>query len=121
MWALQLFQLGIFNPQLTDQAANVLDMMEFDGKDGVLQKISENGSVYRQLREYQQLALTLAAKADPQMAEELAQKIDGAAGGGVPLSGGKRAKSGSFLKSAEAGTGRVDSARSQSRQASQPS
>ena len=119
--ALQLFQLGIFNPQLTDQAANVLDMMEFDGKDGVLQKISENGSVYRQLREYQQLALTLAAKADPQMAEELAQKIDGAAGGGVPLSGGKRAKSGSFLKSAEAGTGRVDSARSQSRQASQPS
>lgn len=41
--ALQLFKLGLFNPQLSQQAAVCLGMMEFKGKEQVLQKIAENG------------------------------------------------------------------------------
>ena len=31
--ALQFFQLGFFNPQMTDQTLMCLEMMDFDGKD----------------------------------------------------------------------------------------
>ena len=37
--ALQLFKLGFFNPALQQQAAVCLDLMDFDGKDTVLQKL----------------------------------------------------------------------------------
>ena len=73
--ALQFFQLGFFNPQMTDQALMALDMMDFDGKDGVVQKVSQNGTMYQQLILYQQLALTLAAKYEPGMVQGLSNNI----------------------------------------------
>ena len=63
--ALQFFQMGFFNPQLTDQALMCLDMMEFDGKDGVMQKVSQSGTMFQKLIQYMQLSLQLAAKAAP--------------------------------------------------------
>ena len=39
--ALQLFKLGFFNPQLADQAAACLQLMEFEGKDRLLRRLSE--------------------------------------------------------------------------------
>jgi len=38
--ALQFFQLGFFNPMLRDQALQTLEMMDFDGKDKILQQLS---------------------------------------------------------------------------------
>lgn len=73
--ALQFFQLGFFNPQMVDQALMALDMMDFDGKDGIMQKISQQGSIYQKMLLYQQLALTLAAKYEPGMVEGLSQDI----------------------------------------------
>ncbi|MBR6271398.1 MAG: hypothetical protein IKR26_04520, partial [Lachnospiraceae bacterium] len=52
--ALQFYQLGFFNPQLSDQALAVLDMMDFDRKDFVAQKISENGTMYQMIIQMQQ-------------------------------------------------------------------
>lgn len=75
--ALQFFQLGFFNPQLTDQALMTLDIMDFDGKDMIMQKISQNGTVYDQLLKYQQLALTIASRYEPQIAEQIAAQING--------------------------------------------
>ena len=40
--ALQFFQLGFFNPQLTDQAMLCLEMMDFDGKDTIMQRLAQN-------------------------------------------------------------------------------
>ena len=40
--ALQLFKLGMFNPQLAPQAAVCVQMMDFKGKEQVLQQIGEN-------------------------------------------------------------------------------
>ena len=40
--ALQFFNLGFFNPALADQALLCLEMMEFDGKEAVMQKVAAN-------------------------------------------------------------------------------
>ena len=73
--ALQFFQLGFFSPQMTDQALMCLDMMEFDGKDTIMQKVSQNGTMFQKLIQYMQLALTLAAKAAPDMVQGLSSDI----------------------------------------------
>lgn len=73
--ALQFFQLGFFNPQVTDQALMCLDMMEFDGKDGIMQKVAQNGTMQQKLLQYMQLALVLAQSARPDMVQGLSQDI----------------------------------------------
>lgn len=82
--ALQFFQLGFFNPQMTEQALMCLDLMEFDGKDTVMQKVSQNGTMYQKLTKYMQLALMLAQKAAPEMVPGLSQDITATVGGGMP-------------------------------------
>lgn len=121
--ALQFFKLGFFNPQMTDQALMCLDMMEFDGKDGIMQKVSQNGTMFQKLLQYMQLALTFAQTTDPMAAETIAQDILMTTGGaGVPASGG----SGKLVQSDNiAGLGRnepgiVRNAKARSSEASQP-
>ena len=69
--ALQFFQFGFFNPQMTDQALLCLDIMDFDGKDGIMQKVSKNGTIFDKLMMYMQLSLTLAEKAAPEYIEQI--------------------------------------------------
>lgn len=45
----ELFGMGLFNPQLADQSLAVLEMMDFDGKDKIVEKISQNQTLYTQL------------------------------------------------------------------------
>lgn len=52
--AQELFGLGLFNPQIADQASIVLDMMDFEGKDRILEKITQNGGMYQQIIQLQQ-------------------------------------------------------------------
>lgn len=73
--ALQFYNLGFFNPQQVDQALATLGMMEFDGKDEVMNKIAQNGTMFQKLAQYMQLALQLAAVAAPDMVPGLAQDI----------------------------------------------
>ena len=58
--ALQFYQLGFFNPQLTDQALATIDMMDFEGKEKVRETIRNNGTLYEQLQQAQQTNLQLA-------------------------------------------------------------
>jgi hypothetical protein len=59
-----LYQMGFFNPQMTDQALMTLDMMEFEGVDRVKSKISEQGTMVQRMQQLGQLALTMAAQLD---------------------------------------------------------
>lgn len=88
--ALQFFQMGFFNPQMTDQALMCLDLMEFDGKDGVMQKVSQMGTMYDKLMQYMQLSMMLAQAAAPQYVETIAQDMMmmGGQAGGAPMGGG---------------------------------
>ena len=121
--ALQFFQLGFFNPQMVDQALMCLEIMDFDGKDGIMQKVAQNGTMFQKLMQYMQLALTFAQEAQPQMANAIAQDIMMTMGGGAAPMGGGNAK---MLQSDNiAGLGKqeptnVAKARSRSNEASQP-
>lgn len=47
--ALQLYTAGFFNPTNADQALACLDMMDFDRKEFVMNKISQNGGMVQQM------------------------------------------------------------------------
>ena len=73
--ALQFFNLGFFNPQLADQAISCIQMMDFDSKDEVMQRISQNGTMFQMLAQYMQLSLELARIAAPEMVPGLSQAV----------------------------------------------
>ena len=62
--ALQFFGAGFFNPQIADQALACLDMMDFDRKEFVMQKIAQNGGMYQQMMAMQQQMMMLGAMVD---------------------------------------------------------
>lgn len=120
--ALQFFQMGFFNPQMTDQTLMCLDMMEFDGKDGIMQKVAQNGIMFQKLIRYMQLALTLAVKAAPDMVQGLSQDIMQTMGGGAPMGGGnaKIMQSDNIKGLGGNEPANVEKARSRAGEASQP-
>ena len=79
--ALQLFKLGMFNPQLADQALATVNMMDFDDKQKVLNTIQSNGTMYQQMIMMQQQMLQMAQIIDKlqgtNMAEQMAAGITG--------------------------------------------
>ena len=86
--ALQFFQLGFFNPQMVDQSLMCLEMMDFDDKDMIMQKISQMGTMHQKLLQYMQLALNLATQVNPMMADAIGQDILRSNGGmAMPMGG----------------------------------
>ena len=79
--ALQFYSAGFFNPQMADQALACLDMMDFDRKDFVMSKITQNGGMYQQMLAMQQQMLMMAQIIDQDrgtnMAEQIAAGITG--------------------------------------------
>ena len=58
--AIQLYQLGVFNPQQADQVMPFLDMMQFEGIDKIKKTVSQNGMMYQQLLAMINLATEMA-------------------------------------------------------------
>jgi hypothetical protein len=81
--ALNFYNSGFFNPQMTDQALACLGMMDFTKKDEVMQKIRENGTLQEMLLLYQQMALQFANQINPALGEQVAQQI--LSHGGQPM------------------------------------
>ena len=86
--ALQFYNAGFFNPAQADQALTVLEMMKFQGKDAVTQKIAENGTMYQQLMAMQQQMLQMAQIIDQQNGTNMADEIAGAIMGEAQAAGG---------------------------------
>ena len=117
--ALQFYQLGFFDPTRADQALATLDMMDFDGKDEISQKIAQNGTLQQELASWQQMALALAERFDPAMADGLAQQILGAdAQAQAPAAGSAKAEMPGEGAGTEAKT--VKDVREQSQKSTQP-
>lgn len=60
--ALQLYQLGMFAPNNADPALSTLEMMDFDGKDQVMQRVQNNGTLLQMLQMMQQENMALKAQ-----------------------------------------------------------
>lgn len=62
--ALQFYNQGFFNPEMSDQALACIDMMDFTGKQQVSSKIEGNGTLYQKYLELQQQMLQMAEMVD---------------------------------------------------------
>lgn len=83
--ALQFFSAGFFNPQIADQALACIDMMDFDRKQFVMQKIAQNGGMYQQMMQMQQQMLMLAQMVDRDHGSNIAEQIAAGITGGAPV------------------------------------
>ena len=89
--ALQFYQAGFFNPDpiAVTQALACLDMMDFDRKHFIMQKISQNGTIMQMLQQAQQQVLALASVIDNQNGTNYAEQFAMQMGGGqAPMMGG---------------------------------
>ena len=75
--ALSFYNAGFFNPQNVDQALACLNMMDFVGKEDVMQRIQQNGTIMEKLILFQQLALQYAQAVSPIEGERVGQIILG--------------------------------------------
>jgi len=92
--ALQFWGAGLLNPQMTDQALITLEMMDFRGKDELKRKIQAQGTMQQTLMQVAQIAMALAQKYEPQVAQQLAGIVQGVASDAGAMvqaaSGGKK-------------------------------
>ena len=89
--ALQFFSAGFFNPQIADQALACLDMMDFDRKQFIMQKIAQNGGMYQQMMMMQQQMVQMAQMMDQAMGTNYAQQLAASFGwqAPAPMMGGQ--------------------------------
>ena len=86
--------MGFFRPDMCDQALLALEMMQFDGIEGVRQKIAEGGTLFKKMQQLTPLVMMLAQQLDqmqgsqytPQVAQILGVPVTGGMGmvGGMP-------------------------------------
>lgn len=62
--ALQFYGNGFFNPQMADQALATLDMMDFDRKQQVINRVQQNGTMMQQMMMMQEQIAKLSAMVD---------------------------------------------------------
>lgn len=92
--AIQLWGLGVYNPQMVDQALLLLDMMDFRNKDSLKEKLEQQGTIRELFTLVSQIALA-ATQDKPELQQRLAMILQQAAadagvmsGGAVPGGGG---------------------------------
>lgn len=73
--AFQLLNAGVFNLQMADQSLMLLDMMDFKDKDKLMGKIQEGQTMQQHMAMWQQMALNLAQKYEPETAQQMAQTL----------------------------------------------
>ena len=73
--ALQFYSAGFFAPNNADAALACLEMMDFDRKEFVMQRIERNGTLLQMLQATQQLAIQLMAQVDPNAAAMMQQQF----------------------------------------------
>ena len=79
--AIQFYNLGFFAPNNADQSLACLDMMMFDGKDKITDRIKQNQTMFETIQMLQQQVVQLAAIVDAQNGTNMAPQMIGAAQG----------------------------------------
>ena len=91
--SLQFFDKRFFDPQMAEQALICLELMDFDGKDAVMQKVAKNATMFKKLLQYMQMAMEFATVVRPDIVEAIAQDIlqtTGQGGGGSMMGGSSK-------------------------------
>ena len=75
--AKEMFSMGFFNPELSDQALCAVDLMDFEGKEMVRQKISQNGTLLQTVQQMQLQMQKMAAIIDAQNGTSVSNEVAG--------------------------------------------
>ena len=103
---------------MADQALLCLEMMDFDGKDQIMQRIAQNGTMMQKLIQYMQMALTFAP---PEYQQMIAQDMMALTGTMPQMPAPAQMPQGDSLGGGEKKEhGVVRNARAQSQNAAQP-
>ncbi len=102
--ALQFYSAGFFNPQLSDQALATLEMMDFDRKNFVMERIAQNGTMFQQLQIMQAQMLRMAQMIDDDRGTNMAEQM-AAAMMGQPVPGGAMGGPAQAPKPEDSGSG----------------
>lgn len=88
---IQMYQMGAFNPQNTDAILQMIEGMDFRGKEEMMDRIRQQGTMAEMLGKVGQIAMALAEKYEPALTQELAPILEGIAmdAGGMGLPDGK--------------------------------
>ena len=77
---LQMDDRGFFLPQNTDRAMMALKLMDFEGKEEMMNEIRQQGILMDAFIKLSQIALALAQKANPMIADQIAMLTQGVTG-----------------------------------------
>ena len=83
--AKELYAAGLFNPNAATSALVCLEMMDFDGKDSVISRVSENSSQQKELADLRARVAKLTELVDKAYGTTLAQDSKSDAGAGAKL------------------------------------
>ena len=83
--ALQFYSAGFFDPARADQALICLDMMDFDRKHFIMQKIQQNGTMFQMIQQLQQQMMMLAQMVDQNRGSNIAEQLMAQFTGGAPV------------------------------------
>lgn len=78
--AIQFYNLGFFAPNNADQSLACLAMMDFDGKDKIIDKISQNQTMFDTIQQLQQQMMQLTSILDAEHGTNMTQQMMGMAG-----------------------------------------
>lgn len=92
--AKELYHMGFFHPENAPQVLIALDMMDFEGKDQIVRKVSENGNLMRQMMQMQIQIQQMAGIIDEMKGTNLSAAVGGqpVATQNMPPSGGGSGK-----------------------------
>ena len=88
--AVQLYQLRMFDPTMSDQALIALKLMDFDGKDEVMQRVAANGQLMQMIMQIQQQLAMMQGGMPPEAGSPAGETP--AMGGGAPPQGNTESK-----------------------------
>lgn len=72
---LDFFNRGFFRPEMAEQAAMAIEMMDFSGKEEMLKRIKDQSVLMQSLEQFVQMAMALSAQYAPDIFQGLSQKV----------------------------------------------
>lgn len=75
--AKELYAAGVFEPQRAEQALILLDMMEFEGKDKVVQQVQKNAQMFAMIQQLQMALGNVAGTADIETGSNFSEMVVG--------------------------------------------
>ena len=96
--------MGAFNPQMADQSLMMLEMMDFEQKDLIIQKVQQNGTLLQMVQNLTAMATKLATIVDQQNGTNTTAEVAAAIGAptamGQPIPNGEMTEGSALTETA---------------------